>query len=42
MAATAAAVVAVDDRDQWRWRLMVVVALDGGHATTSWCSEREA
>ncbi len=41
-AATALAVAAVDDRDQCWWHLMAAVALDGGHATTSRCSERAA
>jgi hypothetical protein len=41
-AAAAAAVVAVDDRDRWWWRLMAAAALDRGHATTSWRSERAA
>jgi hypothetical protein len=34
--------VAVDNRDQWQWRLMAVAALDEGHATTSQRSERAA
>ncbi len=41
-AATAAAVVAVDNRDRWRWHLMVAVSLDRGHATTSQRSKRAA
>ncbi len=41
-AATTAAMAAVDDRDRWRWLLMVVVALDIGHATTSRRSKRVA
>ncbi len=40
MAAVAATVVEMDYRDQWRWRLMGAAALDGGHTTTSWHSER--
>jgi hypothetical protein len=42
VAAAAVAVAAVDYRDRWRWCLMAAAALDGGHATTSWCSKRAA
>ncbi len=42
VAAAAAAVAAADYRDRWQWHLMAAAALDGGHATTSWHSERAA
>jgi hypothetical protein len=35
VAAVVAGVAARDNRDRWGWHLMAVVALDGGHATTS-------
>ncbi len=41
-AVTVAVVAAVENRDRWRWLLMAAAALDGGHARTSWCSERAA
>ncbi len=41
-AATAVGVWVVEDRDQCRWHLMAMLALDGGHATTSWHSKRVA
>jgi hypothetical protein len=41
-AVAVAVVVAVDDRDRWQWCLMVTVALDGGHTTTSRRSKRAA
>jgi hypothetical protein len=41
-AAAVAAVAAVDNRDRWQRRLMAEAALDRGHATTSWHSNRAA
>ncbi len=41
-AAAVVAVAAVNNKDRWRWHLMATAALDGGHATTSWCSNRAA
>ncbi len=42
VAAIVAAVVGVDNRDRWRWCLMAVAELDGGHAITSRRSKRAA
>ncbi len=42
VAAAAALVAVVDDRDQWRWRLIAAAAFDGGHATISRRSKRAA
>ncbi len=42
VAVAAAAMAVADDRDRWQWHWMAMAALDGGHATTSRCSERAA
>jgi hypothetical protein len=39
VAAAATGMAVVEDRDWWRWHLMVAAALDGGHVITSRCSK---